>query len=597
MTLKKILFISFFVFSSSLMAEITHVISFNDRAHNYFEVESQFDVPDGQNEIELVMATWTPGSYLVRDYSRHVENIELTQNGKLEKIAKNSWKASELDETTVRLKYRVYAREMTVRTNWVEEDFAFLNGAPTFMRPAGQDGLAHIVSIELPKSWKNTATSLSKINQRKPVYVAENWDELVDSPIVAGNLDIKEIETSSKQKHYLVNAGSTEHWDIDKAGEAVAKVVESQLEFWGTDPFTKPYYFINLITEGRGGLEHKHSTALISKRFAMQEREAWTSWLNLVAHEYFHVWNVKRLRPKALGPFDYSKENYSRELWFSEGLTSYYAALLNHRAGILTQKELLKIFSAYIKKLSTVAGQTTRSVADASFDAWIRGYRPDENSDNANVSYYTKGAVVGILLDAHIRKNTNNQKSLDDLMRMASILYSGEEGFVNEDIYRLADEIDGAQAGEYLKSLVESADYIQVDDALNFLGLNLVTSKEKKETDVTLPVAYLGFEFNKSKNDLIVSKVLRDTPVFKAGVNAEDELLAIDRIRVKKSDFSSRMKSYRPDTQVDLLISRRGKLITLSATTIEKPLKDWTLEKLKEPSEAQIANLQNWLGN
>ncbi len=594
MKIKSLILICIFILASNALAEITHTVTFKDKAHNYFEVESQFDVPEGQAELELVMATWTPGSYLVREYSRHIENVELEQAGKLEKIAKNIWKASELENSTVRLKYRVYARELTVRTNWVEREFAFINGAPTFMRPMGKDNLPHYIGLELPEEWNDSATSLSEINRRKHLYVAENWDELVDSPIVAGNLQLKELKTKSKQKHFLVNVGNIDSWDIVKASEDVSKVVNSQLDFWGTDPFTKPYYFLNLIAEGRGGLEHKHSTALISTRFTMQERETWTKWLNLVAHEYFHSWNVKRLRPKALGPFDYEQENYTQELWFSEGLTSYYAALLNQRAGLTTRKEFSKVIAGSIKRLSEIAGQTTRSVADASFDAWIRSYRPDENSDNANVSYYTKGAMIGFLLDARLRKSTNNQKSLDDLMRSASDLYSGDEGFQNQDIYDLVSELDSTTA-EYLKSLVESAEYLDFSEPIDYFGLELETKKEKKADDVSLPIAFLGFNFDKSKNDLVVSKVLRETPVFIAGVNAQDELLAIDGIRVKKSDFDKRMKAYRPNTEVELLLSRRGKLISLKAKTSEKPLKEWKLKELKEPSEEQKANLLKWL--
>ena len=597
MKIKSLIAICAILLATTNFAEITHTITFKDRVHNYFEVESQFDLQEDETELELVMATWTPGSYLVRDYSRHIENVELEQSGNLEKISKNIWKASELTGTTLRLKYRVYAREMTVRTSWVEQDFAFINGAPTFMRPKGKDDLPHYVGIELPSEWKDSATSLSKISSRKHFYIAENWDELVDSPIVAGNLDIKELNTNSKQKHYLVNVGTVDSWDINKASENVAKVVDSQLDFWGTDPFTKPYYFLNLITQGRGGLEHKHSTALISTRFAMQERETWIKWLNLVAHEYFHSWNVKRLRPKALGPFDYENENYTQELWFSEGLTSYYAALLNQRAGLTTKKEFFKILAGNMKSLSNIAGQTTRSVADSSFDAWIRSYRPDENSDNANVSYYTKGAMIGFLLDARIRKNTDNQKSIDDLMRSASDLYSGDVGYINQDIYNLANELDSAETGEYLQSLVENAEFLEFAEAIEYFGFDLETKKEKKEDDMSLPIAFLGLNFDKSSNDLIVSKVLRETPVYKAGLNAQDELIAIDDIRVKKSDFDKRMKAYRPNTEVELLISRRGRLISLKATTIEKPLKDWKLKELKDSSEEQQVNLEKWLGN
>ena len=596
MTIKKLLLLPLFFLSfTSLLAEITHVITFTDRAHNYFEVESQFDVPEGQTELELHMATWTPGSYLLRDYSRHIENVELEGLGNLQKISKNTWKASQLKTETLRLKYRVYAREMSVRTNWVENDFAFINGAPTFMRPVGGDALAHILHLELPMEWPESATSLSAINKRKHIYTAENWDELVDSPIVVGDLEIKELVTNSKQKHYLVNVGDYRFWDIDEASEAVSKIVNSQQEFWGIDPLIKPYYFLNLVVESRGGLEHKHSTALMHNRYVMKNRDDWTNWLNLVAHEYFHAWNVKRLRPKALGPFDYEKENYTSELWFSEGLTTYYANLLNYRAGLITKKEFLKKYAGYIQGLSKIAGQTTRSVADASFDAWIRHYRPDENSSNATVSYYSKGAMLGLVLDAHIRKNTKNKKSLDNLMRMAYELYSGKQGFVNADLYRLFGEIATDNSEDLVKNLVESPDYLDVTEAINYWGLELEKVQKKKEDDVSFPVASLGFNFDKSKDDLIVSKVLRETPAFKAGVNAQDELIAIDNIRVKKADFEKRMKAYRPGTDVELLISRRGKLLTKSATTIEKPIKDWKLKELEESSQAQKSNFQEWL--
>ena len=596
MTIKKLLLLPLFFFTvTSMFAEITHVITFADRAHNYFEVESQYDVPEGETELDLVMASWTPGSYLVRDYSRHIENVELQGSGKIEKISKNVWKASQLKAETLRLTYRVYAREMSVRTNWVETDFAFINGAPTFMRPTGGDALAHIIRLELPLDWQDSATSLSAINKRKHIYTAENWDELVDSPIVVGDLDIKELVTNSKQKHYLVNAGDYRFWDIDKASEAVAKIVNSQQKFWGNDPFVKPYYFLNLVVESRGGLEHKHSTAIMHHRYVMNNRDDWTNWLNLVAHEYFHSWNVKRLRPKALGPFDYEKENYTSELWFSEGITTYYANLLNYRAGLITKKEFFKKYAAYIQGLSKVAGQTTRSVADASFDAWIRHYRPDENSSNATVSYYSKGAMLGLFLDAHIRETTKNEKSLDDLMRKAYALYSGEKGFVNSDIYKLFGEISSENSEDLVKNLVESPEYLDMSDAINYWGLELEKEHTKEDDDVSLPVAYLGFNFDKSKDDLLISKVLRDTPAFDAGINAQDELLAIDNIRVKKADFEKRMKAYRPETNVELLISRRGKLLTLTATTLEKPMKEWKLEELEESSKKQKTNLQEWL--
>ena len=588
-----LLWVLFLSVSSAAFAQISHKVSFEGRANHYFEVESTFSVPSGDDEIEIVMATWTPGSYLVRDYSRHVENIT-SSNANIEKTAKNIWKLSDIDGRTVTVKYRVYGREMTVRTNWVDNSFAFINGASTFMRPLGRDDETHKIEMILPSDWSASAASITKAKFRKNIYIADDWDEIMDSPMVAGNIQILEVPAKTpKYPHYLVQVGDTDAWDNEKALQAVADIVDVQQEFWGTDPFEKPYYFLNVIADARGGLEHKHNTALMHRRFAMQSRDDWVNWMGLVGHEYFHSWNVKRLRPKALGPFDYEKENYVSELWFAEGLTSYYANLLNYRAGLIDEKELLSDIASDAKYLGGTAGQEVRSVAESSYDAWIRGYRPDENSTNAHVSYYAKGAMIGLGLDAKIREASDNASSLDDLMRAAYDGFSGEAGFENSDVYALAEEIGGETTATWLQARVETQEYLDTDFAYDYLGLNLKDENVANEPDEFAP-AYLGLNFDSSKSDLIVSRVAKGTPAFEAGVNAKDELIAINNNRVTKSGYSGHMKLLRPDQDVELLLVRRGKMLTVPAKTESKPLDKWVLSLSEDLTETQSSNYGLW---
>jgi len=580
------------VLSESAFADISHRVSFDGRANHYMKVESEFPVLDGVTEMELVMAGWTPGSYLIRDYARHVENI-VSVDANIEKIAKNRWRLTGLKGGTVSIKYDLYAREMTVRTNWVDSEFASLNGAPTFMRPVGQEAEQHRVELVLPKDWKNSATSLNPARFRKNIYIADDWDELVDSPIVAGNLDILTIPTETKHPHYLVQVGDTSSWDNEKAVDSVAKIVEIQQEFWGTDPFDKPYYFLNVIADARGGLEHKHSTALMHRRFAMQSRKDWVNWMNLVGHEYFHSWNVKRMRPKALGPFNYESENYTSELWLAEGITTYYSNLLNHRAGLITQDEFLADIASDLQYLGGTAGQEVRSVADASYDAWIRGYRPDENSTNANVSYYGKGAMVGLGLDAKIREATNAGKSLDDLMLLANEKYAGEIGFTNADIYELVEDLAGRDVSNWLQDRVETAEYLELSNAYEYFGLSLMDKRSPEKESGMVP-ADLGLHLTEDGTNLILSRVSKGTSAFAAGLNKNDEIIAIDGVRVKKGDLASYMSTRNPGETAELLIARRGRIQPVAVTFGEKPLDKWKLSIQTDATEDQSKNYKTW---
>ncbi len=400
---------------------------------HYVEVDASIPA-DGESQVDLMMAVWTPGSYLVREFSRNVESLTAADEGgatlPIEKTRKNRWRVSAGRSRVIALHYRVYSRELSVRTNWIDDRFAQLNGAATFITRLNGRNREHEVRLELPPGWTK---SLSGMTSPEPnVYRADDFDTLVDSPIVAGNLQVYEFSAGGKA-HYLVDVGEDGVWDGARAVRDLAAVVQKTIALWTVVPYDR-FFFFNIIgASSGGGLEHKNSTVIHTSRLSTRTPAAYHRWLAAASHEFMHPWNVKRLRPVELGPFDYENEVYTKSLWFSEGVSDYYADLQLRRAGLSTVDDYLQDLSVSIGGLQSNPGRLVMSLETASFDAWIKYYRQNENSPNDSVSYYVKGAVVGFLLDAKIRHLTGGVKTLDDFMRLMYQRFSGDRGFTPQD--------------------------------------------------------------------------------------------------------------------------------------------------------------------
>lgn len=571
---------------------IRYTVSFPAPQNHYLEVAAT--VPTGRRpQVELMMAVWTPGSYMVREYARHVEAVAAAgADGRplqVEKSDKNRWRVATSGAAAVTVRYRVYAREMSVRTNWVEADFAMLNGAPTFLTLADGVVRPHEVVIEPARAWRRSMTGLPALAGGEHRYRAPDFDTLVDSPIVVGNPAVYEF-TVDGTPHYLVNIGEAGVFDGARAAADLETLVGEHRRMWGTLPYDK-YLFINMITEAGGGLEHKSSTLLMTNRWATRTRRAYLAWLDLASHEFFHVWNVKRLRPVELGPFDYEEEVLTRSLWIAEGVTDYYAALALHRAGLSTQAEYLDALSNQIEELQTTPGRLVQSVDQASFDAWIKYYRPDENSPNVSVSYYTKGAVLAFLLDAKIRKATAGAKSLDHVMRAAFQKYSGGRGFTPAEFRTVAEEVAGISLREFWDSAVADTTELDYAEALETFGLRFRPVSEPEGPGR----AWFGMSTRNDAGRLVVSQVRRGTPAYDAGVNVDDEILAIDDFRVRADQLATRLDQYKPGDRVALLVARRERLIRLEATLGREPPRAWRLEVAPAATEAQKQRLAGWL--
>jgi predicted metalloprotease with PDZ domain len=573
---------------------IRYTLRFPAPHTHYVEIEA--DVPTGRRpEVELMMAVWTPGSYLVREYARHVERVTAAlPDGRplaVAKTRKNRWRIQTQGASSIRVAYRVYGREMSVRTNWIDADMAMLNGAPTFLTLAGDARRPHEVRLELPAAWAASATALAPAPGGAPHhYVAADFDELVDSPIVAGNPSTYRFEVAGTP-HELVNVGEAGVWDGPTSARDVEAIVRATTAFWGVVPYER-YVFLNMITEAGGGLEHKNSTLLMTSRWRTRTRRDYLGWLALVAHEFFHAWNVKRLRPAALGPFDYENEVYTEDLWISEGFTDYYGDLLVRRAGLSTDEEYLKELSALVRALQTTPGRLVQPASLASFDAWIRQYRPDENSPNVSISYYTKGAVVAFLLDAHIRRATSGARSLDDVMRLAYRRHAGARGFASQEFRQTASEVAGADLSAWFAHAVDGTGELDYRDALDWFGLRFKGPDDKGRE----AKAWLGAGTKNDAGRLVVTEVRRGTPAHEAGLNVDDEILAIDEFRVRADQLEARLEKYRPGDRVSLLVARRDQLRRIEATLGADPGDPWQLEVSPDATPDQRARLRAWLG-
>jgi predicted metalloprotease with PDZ domain len=571
---------------------IRYTLSFPAPQTHYVEVSAA--VPTGgQPQIDLMMAVWTPGSYMIREYSRHVEGVTASGAGgralEIDKSAKNRWRVTTGGAQTVTVKYRVYGREMSVRTNWIEADFAVLNGAPTFLTLAGSMKRPHEVVIEPARGWRRSMTGLPEMAGGEHRYRAPDYDTLVDSPIAVGNPDVKEFTVDGK-KHYLVNIGDIRNFDGTRAAKDFETLVQAQRAMWGSLPYDK-YVVLNITTilagQPGGGLEHLNSTMLMVSPNATRTRPAYLTWLELLSHEFFHVWNVKRLRPVELGPFDYEHEVYTRSLWIAEGITEYYSLLLLHRSGLSTIEELLDGLSNEIDTLQTTPGRLVNSAADASFDAWIKYYRPDENSVNSAISYYTKGVVIGLLLDARIRKATGGTRSLDDAMRAAYQKYSGARGYTPDEFRAVVEQVAGTSLKTFWDTAIEGTSELEYAEALETFGLRFRPASPGS--------AYHGMTTRSDAGRLVVTQVRRGTPAYEAGINVDDEILGIDDVRVRAEQFLARTNLYKPGDKVTLLVARRDQIKRIEIVFGAEPPRQWRLEANPGASPAQTQNRSKWL--
>ena len=577
---------------------IAATLSFDDRAGHMVDVSMQVPA-SAAGSLTLSMPTWTPGSYLIREYARHVEGFQaFGPDGaplSVTRSAKNRWTIDGA-AGTIDVRYRIYCRDASVRGNFVDVDMAVLNGAPTFMQPVDSRH-PWTLNVSLPPGWEGVFTGLSPAGAPH-TFAAESFDELVDSPLVIGSPVVRALDLPGPT-HRLVLAGELGPWQVEQSASDVARIVATQQKFWNVVPY-EDYTFLQVVNERGGGLEHLDSTLMQAHRADTSSRDRYVKWLGLVSHEFFHTWNIKRLRPAPLGPFDYEHEAVTPSLWVAEGLTSYYDDLLLARAGLMTDDEYLGRLTKMISGLRGTPGRRVQTLQQSSADAWIKHYRRDENSVNTAVSYYRKGALVGFILDAAVREASGGERSLDDVMRTAYARYSGEVGYTPAQFEATISEVAGADLSAVLDRCLRSTEELDYGPALAWYGLRFApiedTPPEPGDPAPDPAPAWLGADTADQSGRRVITHIKRGTPAHTAGLQVDDELIAIDGWRIDASGEGSVLAIIAPGSTAAITVSRLGKLRTVEATLGDVPADSWTVELDPEASEEAIARRSAWLG-
>ncbi|MDZ4711521.1 MAG: peptidase M61 [bacterium] len=570
---------------------VNYTLSFEKPFTHYCEVEIYVNDP-GKDSLLFTMPVWAPGSYLVREFAKNVEDVKAVNAGgdklELEKVSKNSWRVVTKGQSGIKFSYKVYCNELTVRTSEINSAHAFISSSGIFMFVNGFENKKCIVKINLPPEWKNISTGLNR--ESEGIYSADNYDIFIDSPIEIGNQEVLEFEIKGV-KHYICMSGKG-NYDREKIVYDFKKIAEEEISLFGGDiPYKHYTFIIHVVQSGGGGLEHLNSFVAQVSRYSFNDKKSYNKFLGLVSHEFFHLWNVKRIRPVELGPFDYNNENHTRSLWVVEGWTSYYDNIFLRRSGILNNEEYFEFVDVEVNDVMRYKGQYRQSLAESSFDAWIRYYRRNENSNNSEISYYTKGALVAIMLNIEIIKSTDAKRSLDDALRMLYEDYKKDtsKGYTPERVKEICEEVSGKNLDGFWQKYINGTDELPFGTYLEDCGLQLVDENETAQSTFDIEATGVNGKY-------IVTKVFDGGSGYEAGLNSRDEIIAIDGMRADENVALALLKDKAFGDDVQLLISREG-IISEITLKLLKPLPKFKIKEIEEKSEQQQKFLNKWLEN
>jgi predicted metalloprotease with PDZ domain len=569
--------------------QISYTVSFPEAQAHYADIE--MDIKGlAQSKLDLKLPVWTPGSYLIREFSKNVESFTAQSGGKavnVVKTRKNTWQVNTQGLSSVKVKYRFYAFEISVRTAFIDVTHAFLSTSGMFFYPDGGLNLPSTIKIIPYKGWDKVSTSLAKVGNDAFTVTAPNYDILYDSPIEVGNQDIFGFKAAGVDYEVAMYGGG--NYDKERLKKDMAKVIEIETAIYGENPNKRYVFIVHNYQRGGGGLEHLSSTVLGASRDGYATEAGYEGFLSLVAHEHFHLWNVKRLRPIALGPFDYENENYTTNLWIAEGFTAYYDNLSVRRTNLFPVENYLKALAADFNTVDNTPGTKVQPLSQASFDAWIKSYRPDENSINTSISYYNKGSVVGMLMDLEIMHDTKGEKSLDDVMRyMYNEYYKVKKrGYTDAEFKAGVEKFAGKNLDDFYAKYINGVDDIDYNKYLGYAGYKVVNEYEG------LNAPDLGIRTTTVAGRLRVAAVLRGTSAWVDGINVNDELVSIDG--VPATDPKTLIDGKQVGDKIQVVVMRDGRQLTLPVTLLKVTLKKYHIESVTEPTADQLTVRKKWL--
>ena len=577
--------------------KIQYSVSTDEPARHYFRVVMRLEglkeaVPSGV--LRLAMPVWTPGSYLVREFARNILRVQaVEESGRAlnpQKEAKNTWTVPLEGADRVEVGYQVYAFKHTTNESYLDSWHATINGASLFLYVEGHQDEPVTVQIVPHEGWNYISTGLEPLTPGGYIFTAPNYDVLVDSPIEIGNQHVHQFEVQGVTHEVSIYAPKPVNEETLVAD--IKKIVEGTIPVFGEIPYSRYVFLVDFTDVGGGGLEHLNSTHCIAAYMTMDPPSEYRKTLSLFSHEFFHTWNVKRMRPKALGPFDYSKENYTRSLWISEGLTSYYEDLILRRAAIVSVPEFLDLLCDDINQFKSLPSSRWLSPEESSFDTWIKFYREDENSPNVSPSYYRQGAVLGSLLDLEIRKSTGSAKCLDDVMRSVyQRTYKEGRGFTDDEFAQACSEVSQKATDEIFTRHVHGRDEVDFEKYLGYAGLTLQPKATQDE-----PEGFLGIRV-KQNQGLTVASRLFGSPAETADLSAGDEIIAVNGLRMDAQRLPFCIAGQKPGADVTIFFARDGVVRATRTQLARRPNFEFRIKKKDSASAEEKELFRSWAGS
>jgi predicted metalloprotease with PDZ domain len=602
-------------------------------AAHLFDVTLTVSDPDPAGQC-FALPTWIPGSYMIREFARHIVSIRAVAGGQplaCRKIDKATWQCDPTSEP-IALTYEIYAWDLSVRAAHLDETHGFFNGSSVFLLPLGKENAACEIEISPPEGeqyagWRiatalTQTQALARVSGHNSVkhlanasvlplepksfgrFSAENYDELIDHPVEMGAFTHASFEACGVPHHIAITG--KHRADMPRLCADLKKICEAQIRLFEPEtaeaPMPEYWFLVMAVGDGYGGLEHRASTALICNRddlpLANEKKVAkgYRRFLGLASHEYFHTWNVKRIKPEVFTPYDLTRETYTRQLWFFEGFTSYYDDLILVRTGLIDTLAYLELIAENIGRVMSQAGRLKQSVADASFDAWVKYYRQDENSPNAIVSYYQKGAMVALALDLTIRQRTQGAKCLDDVMRALWAAYGKAcLGVPEGGVQLIAEQTAGIALTDFFAHAVEGTNDLDLLPLFQNVAIDLTWKVPGQVKSDGVAPATLGAKIGgEPSGDAKLLHVFDGGAAQLAGLSAGDSVIAIDGLRVSAATLERRLRTYAPETRIELTAFRRDELMTFPVTLQAQSAQTCSLTMNDTPIDSK-ARRNAWL--
>ncbi len=570
----------------------------NLHAH-IFQVELTLDNPNPLGQV-FSLPNWIPGSYLIRDFSKHIVSLCAQSCGKpatVKKLDKNHWIVQSCGES-ITLNYEVYAFDLSVRCAYLTNERGFFNGSSVFLKATGFENNPCEVMIYYPTSdhlgeW-SCATTLKPQSKHKEyeIYQADNYQDLIDHPVEMADFTRFEFDVNDTAHAMTITGMHTT--DIARLRSDLINICQHHVNFFGGETPFDEYLFLTLVrTKAYGGLEHKKSSSLICSRKELPALDQtgitpdYTRFLALCSHEYFHAWWMKTVKPASFHQLNLSRENYTEQLWIFEGFTSYYDELSLLRTQILSPEQYLTLFAQTVSKVQRSRGRHKQSLAESSFDAWNKFYQQDENAPNAIISYYTKGALLAFVLDIEIRSLSNDTQSLDDVLRLIWANYQ-DTGLEDDTVQKVIAHLTQNDFTDFFDNYLYGVTELPLRAAFDYVGIECVFSHKKGD------LSNFGVGVNVENKYALISHIFDETCAQLAGLYVGDKIVSIDGIKVSAIDLAKAIDSYAQGDVIQIGLLRDELLMELSVTITQSDKTDCTLSIANDLNQKTLNRQKQW---